>query len=39
VVDFAQRHGIQITSCMTLAYGGVLKDPVLSPGSLAPKSD
>lgn len=27
VVEFAQRHGIQITSYMTLAYGEVLKDP------------
>ncbi len=29
VVDFAERHGIQITSYMTLAYGEVLKDPVI----------
>ncbi|NMX92911.1 MULTISPECIES: 2,5-didehydrogluconate reductase DkgB [unclassified Pseudomonas] len=29
VVDFATRHGIQITSYMTLAYGGVLKDPLI----------
>ena len=29
VVDFATAHGIQITSYMTLAYGEVLKDPVL----------
>ena len=29
VVDFATRHGIQITSYMTLAYGEVLKDPVI----------
>ena len=29
VVEFAQRHGIQITSYMTLAYGEVLKDPVI----------
>lgn len=27
VVAFAQRHGIHITSYMTLAYGEVLKDP------------
>ena len=30
VVDFATAHGIQITSYMTLAYGKVLKDPVLA---------
>ena len=29
VVDFATRHGIQITSYMTLAYGDVLKDPLI----------
>jgi 2,5-diketo-D-gluconate reductase B len=29
VVEFAQRHGIPITSYMTLAYGEVLKDPVI----------
>lgn len=29
VVAFAQRHGIPITSYMTLAYGEVLKDPVI----------
>lgn len=29
VVEFAQRHSIQITSYMTLAYGEVLKDPVI----------
>ncbi|SED41186.1 2,5-diketo-D-gluconate reductase B [Pseudomonas mohnii] len=29
VVEFAQRQGIQITSYMTLAYGEVLKDPVI----------
>ena len=29
VVDFATRHGIHITSYMTLAYGKVLHDPVL----------
>jgi 2,5-diketo-D-gluconate reductase B len=29
VADFAKRHGIQITSYMTLAYGEVLKDPVI----------
>jgi 2,5-diketo-D-gluconate reductase B len=29
VVDFATAQGIQITSYMTLAYGEVLKDPVL----------
>ena len=29
VVEFAQSHGIQITSYMTLAYGEVLKDPVI----------
>lgn len=29
VVEFAQRHGIQITSYMTLAYGEVLKNPVI----------
>ena len=29
VVDFATRHGIHITSYMTLAYGEVLKDPVI----------
>ena len=29
VVEFAQRHGIHITSYMTLAYGEVLKDPVI----------
>ncbi|WLI08776.1 2,5-didehydrogluconate reductase DkgB [Pseudomonas sp. FP597] len=29
VVDFATAHGIQITSYMTLAYGEVLKDPVI----------
>ncbi len=30
VVDFATRHGIHITSYMTLAYGKVLHDPVLA---------
>jgi 2,5-diketo-D-gluconate reductase B len=29
VAEFARRHGIQITSYMTLAYGEVLKDPVI----------
>lgn len=29
VVDFATRYGIHITSYMTLAYGEVLKDPVI----------
>ncbi|TFY94790.1 2,5-didehydrogluconate reductase DkgB [Pseudomonas nabeulensis] len=29
VVEFATAHGIQITSYMTLAYGEVLKDPVI----------
>ena len=29
VVDFAQSHGIHITSYMTLAYGKVIDDPVL----------
>ena len=29
VADFARQHGIHITSYMTLAYGKVLKDPVL----------
>jgi 2,5-diketo-D-gluconate reductase B len=29
VADFAKEHGIQITSYMTLAYGEVLKDPVI----------
>ncbi len=29
VAEFAKRHGIQITSYMTLAYGEVLKDPVI----------
>src|SRR3990167_1644634 len=29
VVEFARRQGIQITSYMTLAYGEVLKDPVI----------
>ena len=29
VVEFVQRQGIQITSYMTLAYGEVLKDPVI----------
>ena len=29
VVDFAQSQGIRITSYMTLAYGEVLKDPVI----------
>jgi len=29
VVDFAKANGIQITSYMTLAYGEVLKDPVI----------
>ncbi|MCD5978855.1 2,5-didehydrogluconate reductase DkgB [Pseudomonas quasicaspiana] len=29
VADFAKQHGIQITSYMTLAYGEVLKDPVI----------
>ena len=29
VVDFATANGIQITSYMTLAYGEVLKDPVI----------
>ena len=29
VVEFAQRQGIQITSYMTLAYGEVLKDPII----------
>ena len=30
LVDFATRHGIHITSYMTLAYGKVLHDPVLT---------
>ncbi|GAB6406885.1 2,5-didehydrogluconate reductase DkgB [Pseudomonas sp. MHK4] len=30
VVEFAQSQGIQITSYMTLAYGEVLKDPVIT---------
>lgn len=30
VVEFAQRHGIQITSYMTLAYGEILNDPVIT---------
>ncbi len=30
VVDFAQSQGIHITSYMTLAYGAVLKDPVIN---------
>ena len=30
VVEFAQSRGIQITSYMTLAYGEVLKDPVIA---------
>ena len=29
VADFARQHGIHLTSYMTLAYGKVLKDPVL----------
>jgi len=29
VADFARQHGIKITSYMTLAYGEVLKDPVI----------
>lgn len=29
VVEFAQSQGIQITSYMTLAYGEVLKDPII----------
>ena len=29
VVEFAQSQGIHITSYMTLAYGEVLKDPVI----------
>ncbi|MNF80516.1 2,5-diketo-D-gluconic acid reductase B [compost metagenome] len=29
VVEFAQSQGIRITSYMTLAYGEVLKDPVI----------
>lgn len=29
VADFAKQHGIKITSYMTLAYGEVLKDPVI----------
>lgn len=29
VADFAKQHGIQITSYMTLAYGEILKDPVI----------
>lgn len=29
VVEFVQRQGIQITSYMTLAYGEVLKDPII----------
>lgn len=29
VVEFAKQHGIQVTSYMTLAYGEVLKDPVI----------
>jgi len=29
VAEFAKEHGIQITSYMTLAYGEVLKDPVI----------
>jgi 2,5-diketo-D-gluconate reductase B len=29
VAAFAQQHGIKITSYMTLAYGEVLKDPVI----------
>ncbi|VVP65156.1 2,5-diketo-D-gluconic acid reductase B [Pseudomonas fluorescens] len=30
VVEFAQSQGIRITSYMTLAYGEVLKDPVIA---------
>ena len=30
VADFADQHGIHITSYMTLAYGKVLHDPVLA---------
>ena len=30
MVDFATWHGIHITSYMTLAYGKVLHDPVLT---------
>lgn len=30
VVDFAAKHGIQITSYMTLAYGSVLQDLVIN---------
>ena len=30
VVEFAQKHGIHITSYMTLAYGKVLGDPVIA---------
>ena len=29
VAEFAKEHGIQITSYMTLAYGEVLKDPII----------
>lgn len=29
VAEFAKAHGIQVTSYMTLAYGEVLKDPVI----------
>lgn len=29
VADFARRHGITVTSYMTLGYGSVLKDPVI----------
>lgn len=30
VVDFAQQHGIHVTSYMTLAYGEALKDEVIN---------
>lgn len=30
VVDFEQRHGIDVASYMTLAYGKVLKDPAIA---------
>lgn len=35
VAEFAQRHGIRITSYMTLGYGKALKDPIIEAIAMA----
>lgn len=37
LVDFLQHEGIHVTSCMTLAYGKVLGDPVI--GAIAQRHE